>query len=135
MYIIFHWILTILNFQQDQISQQVRNIFTSDVHNFPLNFHDLVHSLIFHGILTTLYIQRILIFLQIRMICASNIHNFPLNFSWFCTFYENKFVNKSRVFVHLMYNIFPWILMIWYVLWFSIEFCWICTFNEFEFFY
>ena len=131
MYIIFHWILTILNFQQSQISQQVWNICTSNVHNFPLNFHNLVHSLFSHRILTTLYIQRILIFLQIRMSCASNVHNFPLNFSWFCTFNENKFVNESGVFLDLMYTIFPWILRIWYVLWFSFEYCRICTFNEF----
>ena len=135
MYIIFHWILTILNFQQNQISQQVWNICTSNVHNFLLNFHELEHSVIFHRILTTLYIQWIRIFLPIRMIYAYYIHNFPLNFPRCYTFIENIFVNNSGVFVHLMYRIFPWFLMIWYVLRFSIEFYRICTFNEFKFFY
>jgi len=53
-HLIFNWIFTILYFQRNQISQQVRIICTSFVHNFPLNFHDLVHSLILHRIFTNL---------------------------------------------------------------------------------
>ena len=79
MYTIFSWIFTILYFQGNQISQQVQNICTSNVHNFPLNFHNMVCSLILNQIFTHLYIQRIRIFLQIRMIYTSNVHNFQLN--------------------------------------------------------
>ena len=109
LYIIFHWIFMILYYQRNQISQQSRTICTSYVHNFSLNFHDLVCSLIFHQIFTNLYNQRIRIFLQIpmiytllykifhwifttlyyqqnqiskqvRTICISYVYNFPLNF-------------------------------------------------------
>ena len=61
MYIIFHWICTILYFQQNPISQQVRTICTSNVHDFPLNFHDLL-CLIFYWSFMNFNIQRIQIF-------------------------------------------------------------------------
>ena len=80
MYLIFHQIFMTLYFQQNQISLKVWTICTTYVHNFPLNFHDLVPSLIFHRIFTTLYIQRIRIFLQIWKICTFNVHNYLLNF-------------------------------------------------------
>ena len=104
-YTIFPWISTILYFQWNQFSQQVRNICASNV----LNFHDLVRSLIFYRIFTKFYIQQIWIFYkskqsvllmyiifhwiftisyfqckqisqQVRTICTSNAHKFPLNF-------------------------------------------------------
>ena len=53
---------------------------TSNVHNFSLNFQNLVHSSIFHWIFKILHIQWIRIFWQIRTISSSNVHNFPLNF-------------------------------------------------------
>ena len=70
----------ILHCQRNQISQRVRTICTSYVHNFPLNFHNLVCSLIFYRIFTNLYIQRVRIFLQILTIYTLNVQNFPLNF-------------------------------------------------------
>ena len=90
---------------------------------------------IFHWIFTILYIQQILIFKQIHTICTFNVHNFSFNFHDFVLSIEIKFLNKSRLSVHLMYTIFHWIFMIWFVHWFSIKFSQICRFNEFDFFY
>ena len=64
-YLIFHWIFMIFYIQRNQISQQVWTIYTSNVHNFPLNFQDLVRSSILNWIFMILYIQRIQIFKQI----------------------------------------------------------------------
>ena len=68
------------------------------------------------------------------MICTFNVHKFLFNFHDFALSIEIKFLNKSELFVHLMYTIFHWIFMIWFVHWFSIEFLRICRFNEFDFF-
>ena len=121
MHTIFHWIF---------FNQQIQ-IFS----NSNISVH-LMH-MTFHWIFTIFCIQPILIYiyiciLQIQMIYTSNI-TFPLNFHNFFTFNEIKFLNKSRIFVHLMYIIFNWIFTIWYVLQFSIEFSRFCTFNEFKF--
>ena len=101
MYTIFHWIFTILYFQWKQKFLQVRAICTSNVHNFPLNFHDLVHSSIFHRILSNSYIKQIQIFLLIQMT--------------YC----------------LMYRIFHWIFRILYIQWIQIfkQIHMICTFS------
>ena len=119
MYTIFHWILMILYFQQKQIFQQVWNICTFNIHNFPLNFHDLLRSSIFHQIFTNLYIKQIRIFLLIWTIYTSNVQNFSIEFSQICKFNEFKFLNKFIRSVHLMYIIFHSIFTIWYVLRFS----------------
>ena len=89
----------------------------------------------FLWILMILYIQWILIFTQIHTICTFNVHNFSFNFHDFVLSTEIKFLNKSRLSVHLMYTIFHWIFLIWFVHWFSIEFSRICWFNKFDFFY
>ena len=99
-YIIFHWILTILYFQQNQISQQVQTICASNVHNFPLNFHDLVRSSIFHRVFTNFFIEWIRFFLQIWCICiSSHVHNFPLNF--------HDFVHSTKLISQHVWTICP----------------------------
>ena len=118
-YTIFHWIFMILYFQRKQISQQVWTICTFNIHNFPLNFHDLLRSSIFHQIFTNFYIKQIWIFLLIRMIHTSNVQNFSIEFSWFCKFNEFEFLNKFIRLIYLLYIIFHSIFTIWYVLWSS----------------
>ena len=106
---IFHWILMILYIQRIWSFKQIRTICASNVHNFPLNFHDFVFLtksifstsldclyfwctqfsikfswfgtfIDFPSNFSNLYILWIRIILQIRMICMSNVQNFPLNF-------------------------------------------------------
>ena len=129
--LIFNWFFPNLYIQWIQTSLQILMIYTFNVHNFslnfhdfvlsmkpnfstspdylyiycthfPWNFHDLVRSSIFHQIFMNLCIQRIRIFKQIRTICTSNVYNFPLNF--------HDLVHSS---------IFHWILMILYIQWIS----------------
>ena len=164
MYKIFHWIFTILYIQRIQYLKYIHMIYTSIVHNFPLNFHDFLLSTKSKFLTSPNYwyilcTQFSIEFSQFGTFIdfPSNFHKFvhstnsnfftnpndlyikctefSIEFSRFCIFNENKFVNKSRLFVHLTYTNFNWIFMVWYILWFSIEFSRTCTFNEFEFFY
>ena len=98
-------------------------------------FVHLIMYTIFHWIFTILYIQRILIFKQIHTICTFNVHNFSFNFHDFVVSIEIKFPKKSELSLHLLYTIFHWIIIVWFVHWFSIEFSRICRFNEFDFFF
>ena len=44
MYTIFPWVFTVLYIQGIQIFKQIRMIYTSNVHTFPLNFHYFVET-------------------------------------------------------------------------------------------
>ena len=95
---IFYWIFTILIW----IFPLIRTIWTSNVHNFPFNFLNIVHStnLNFSTNTDSLYIECTQIFIKL---------------SWFCTLNELEFFNESGLSVHQMYMIFRWIFTISYI--------------------
>jgi len=110
-----------LNFHDFVLSMKTNfstslTICTFNIHNFPLNFHDLLRSSIFHQIFTNLYIKQIWIFLLIQTFYTSNVQKFSIEFSWFCKFNKFKILNKFLRSVHLMYIKFHSIFTIWYVL-------------------
>ena len=131
MFTIFNWIFTIFYIWRIQIFSCIRTIWTTNVHYFPLNILDIIHS-------TNLNFSMNMDFLY------TSVHNFSLNFhdfvhltnsnfstnqdvmfikcTWFCivfswyhTFKVFKFFHVFGLSVHLMYLIFLWILTISYI--------------------
>ena len=135
MFKIFHRIFTILYIQRIQCLKYIHTTYTSILHNFPLNFHDFVLSTKSNFLTSPNYWYILCTQFSIEFSrfgtfidFPSNFHEFihlmnsnfftnpndlyikctefSIEFSRFCIFNENKFVNKSGLFVHLTYTIF-----------------------------
>ena len=133
----------ILYIQQNWIFILICMTCTSNVHNFSLNFHNLVHSSTFHWIFKILHIQWIRIFRQIRIISSSKVHNFPwistiLYFQWnqFSQQVRNICASNVLNFHDLVHSsIFYWIFTKFYIqqIWIFLQIQTICTFNVHNF--
>ena len=102
MYTTFHWIFTISYISRIRIFPQIWTFCTSSVHNFPLNFHDIVYS-------------SNLNFPRIRTVCTFTVRKIPLNFHDIVQLTNSNFSTYFNLFFHLMYSILRWILMICYI--------------------
>ena len=102
MYTNFHWIFLISYIQRIWIFPQIWIFCTCNVHNFPMNFHDSVHSTNsnFSTNLDVLFVK-----------CTK----FYVEFSRYHTFNEFKFFHVFILSIHLLYSIFLCVLMISYI--------------------
>ena len=125
----------ILYVQRISIFPRIWTFCSSKVHDFPLNFRDIVH-------LTNSN------FSSYSTICPSNVFNFRLNFNDFVQSTSSIFFHESSLSVHLIYSLNFHDTVLSLNLYFSItsdflsiqctqfsnEFSWYPTFNEFNFF-
>ena len=132
---IFHKIFMILYVQRISIFPRIWTFCSSKVHDFPLNFRDIVH-------LTNSN------FSSYSTICPSNVFNFRLNFNDFVQSTSSIFFHESSLSVHLIYSLNFHDTVLSLNLYFSItsdflsiqctqftiKLPWYSTFNEFEFF-
>ena len=125
----------ILYVQRISIFPRIWTFCSSKVHDFPLNFRDIVH-------LTNSN------FSSYSTICPSNVFNFRLNFNDFVQSTSSIFFHESSLSVHLIYSLNFHDTVLSLNLYFSItsdflsiqctqfpiEFLLYCTFHEFELF-
>ena len=108
MYKIFHWIFTISCVQRIWIFLWIRTICPSNVHNFSLNFQNIMHStnlnfffkswlsahlmyIVFHWISSILFIQRIWILFKYGL----SVHQMHAIFHWIFTI---SYIQQIRIF-------------------------------------
>ena len=108
MYKIFHWIFTISCVQRIWIFLWIRTICPSNVHNFSLNFQNIMHStnlnfffkswlsvhlmyIVFHWISSILFIQRIRILFKYGL----SVHQMHAIFHWIFTI---SYIQQIRIF-------------------------------------
>ena len=143
MYTNFHWIFSISYIERIWIFPQIWIFCTCNVQNFPMNFHDSIHSTNsnFSTNLDVLFVKCTKFYVEFHDIIHLMNSNFSMYsyylsiyciqfssvFWWFRTFDEFNFFHKFKLSIHLVYRVFHCIFTISFTHWFCI-FLWIHTF-------